>query len=246
MSYDTDVTTWSPQGRLFQVEYACQAVSQGSPVVGLRSGRSVVLAALKRRATELEAFNEKLFKMDDHLAVGIAGLNADGRVLHRHMRNECLNHKYVYDTPLNVGRLAQHLGHKAQKATQSASKRPFGVGMLLAGTDKTGPRLFETSPNGSVTEYYANAIGGRSQSARTYLEKHFESFQEASDDQLINHALSALVKCLEQDGKITEHNVSVGIVGVGQNYRELSKDELKAAIAALNQQSTTGPVAMEM
>ena len=242
-SYDTDVTTFSPAGRLFQVEYACQAVNQGSPVVGLRSNNLVVLAAIRRRATELESYAEKVFKIDEHLGVGIAGLNADGRVLHRHMRNECLNHRYVYEAPLNVGRLASHLGHKAQKATQSASKRPYGVGMLLAGADKTGPKLFEFSPSGSVNEFLAMAIGGRAQSAKTYLERHFEQFSACSEAELVSHALSALTRCLEQDGKLTKDNVSVAVVGTEKAFTEYSAEQLQAVLDGIQ---AAVPVPMEI
>ena len=244
-TYDTDVTTWSPQGRLYQVEYAAQAVNQGSPVVGLKSEKAVVLVALKRRATELESYTEKLFGIDAHLGVGIAGLNADGRVLHKHMRQECLNHRYVYDAPMNVGRLAAHLGKKAQKATQSASKRPFGVGMLLAGSDKVGVHLYETSPTGNLYDYIATAIGGRSQSARTYLEKHFETFKDCSDNELVLHGLRALTKCLEQDGHLTAENVSVGVCSIESRWKLLSGAEILQALNHIKDENNAGPAPME-
>lgn len=103
--YDTDVIVWSPQGRLFQVEYAMEAVKQGSCVVGLRSDTYVVIAAMRSRQSDFASYQQKIFPIDDHVGCAISGLTADGRVLHSFMRTECLNHRFVYEAPLNVGRL---------------------------------------------------------------------------------------------------------------------------------------------
>ena len=104
--YDTDVTTWSPQGRLFQVEYAMEAVKQGSACVGLRSATPAVLAAANKSAHALSSHPRKVFRVADHAGVALAGLTADGRVLSRFLRNECINHAFVYDAPFPVSRLA--------------------------------------------------------------------------------------------------------------------------------------------
>ncbi|KAI4979634.1 hypothetical protein ZWY2020_016387 [Hordeum vulgare] len=132
--YDTDVTTWSPQGRLFQVEYAMEAVKQGSACVGLRSATHAVLAAANKSANELSSHQRKVFRVADHAGVALAGLTADGRVLSRFLRNECINHAFVYDAPLPVSRLALRLADKAQVCTQRSWKRPYGVGLLVAGS----------------------------------------------------------------------------------------------------------------
>jgi 20S proteasome subunit alpha 6 len=105
--YDTDVTTWSPQGRLFQVEYAMEAVKQGSACVGLRSRTHAVLAAANKPASELSSYQRKVFRVAEHAGVALAGLTADGRVLSRFLRNECINHSFVYEAPLPVSRPAQ-------------------------------------------------------------------------------------------------------------------------------------------
>merc|ERR1739848_222789 len=107
------------------------------------------------------------------MGIGISGLTADARVLSNYMRTECLNHKYVYDTPMNTGRLVAQIGDKAQQKTQRYSQRPYGVALLVAGFDNNGPHIYEACPSGNFFEYKAMAIGGRSQSARTYLEKNF-------------------------------------------------------------------------
>jgi len=179
--YDTDVTIFSPQGRLHQIEYADEAVKQGSACLGLVSKDFVVLAALKRKPNDLASHQNKLFRIDDHMGIAIAGLTADARSLSRYMRTECLNHKYVYGTAMATGRLVEDVADKHQACTQGAGgRRPYGVGLLVAGYDKIGPHLYQTMPSGNFLEYKAMAIGARAQSARTYLEKHFEEFAECT------------------------------------------------------------------
>nr|AFK49441.1 unknown [Lotus japonicus] len=166
--YDTDVTTWSPAGRLFQVEYAMEAVKQGSAAIGLRSKTHVVLACVNKANSELSSHQKKIFKVDDHIGVAIAGLTADGRVLSRYMRSECINYSYTYESPLPVGRLVVHLADKAQVCTQRSWKRPYGVGLLVGGLDESGAHLYYNCPSGNYFEYQAFAIGSRSQAAKTY------------------------------------------------------------------------------
>lgn len=129
--YDTDVTTWSPAGRLFQVEYAMEAVKQGSAAIGLRSKTHVVLACVNKANSELSSHQKKIFKVDDHIGVAIAGLTADGRVLSRYMRSECINHSFTYESPLPVGRLVVQLADKAQVSKQNPKYVNKGSEMWL-------------------------------------------------------------------------------------------------------------------
>ena len=103
--YDSDITTWSPQGRIFQIEYAMKAVTHGSASVGIKSNTHVVLATLKRTSSELASHQKKIIRIDDHIGMAISGLAADSRVLSKFMRTECLNHKFVYETPILASRL---------------------------------------------------------------------------------------------------------------------------------------------
>eukprot|EP00478_Filoreta_tenera_P001271 GABV01001289.1.p1 GENE.GABV01001289.1~~GABV01001289.1.p1 ORF type:complete len:261 (-),score=87.42 GABV01001289.1:29-811(-) len=209
--YDQDVTTFAPNGRLHQVEYAMEAVKQGSAVVGVRSKTAAVLAAVRRSHSELASYQKKIFKIDEHMAVGISGLVNDARLLSQFMRTETLNHRYVFSAPMQVGRLVQMVANKSQVYTQTIERRPYGVGLLVIGFDKTGPHLYETSPSGNFFEYYAHAFGARSQSARTYIEKNFEDFEEMKLDDLIFHALSALKSTLS-DGDLTVDNTQLSFI----------------------------------
>lgn len=234
--YDTDITTYSPQGRLHQVEYAMEAVKQGSAVVGVRSGTHVVMATLKRSASELASHQKKLSYVDEHVGVAIAGLTADARVLSRFMRTECLNHKYVYDTPVALSRLALAVADKCQISTQRASKRPYGVGLLIAGYDETGPHLFQTCPSGNYYEYLAMAIGSRSQGAKTYLERTFETYDDCTLDELTKHAVIALRETVSssKETELTPENTAISIVGKDHAFTIYEDDAVKPYLAMID------------
>ncbi|KAI9297518.1 hypothetical protein K502DRAFT_336929 [Neoconidiobolus thromboides FSU 785] len=223
--YDNDVTVWSPQGRLHQIEYAMEAVKQGSAVVGIRSKSSAVLVALKRSPHDLASYQKKIILIDDHMAIAIAGLTSDARVLSRYMRTEALKSKMVYDRPLPVSRIINQLGDKAQANTQGYGGRPYGVGFLVIGKDETGPHLYESSPSGNNFEYFAMSIGARSQSAKTYLEKYLDTYPTASDDELIKHALQALQATLPNDVTLSSKNVSIALVGQTEDVVILEDDQ---------------------
>jgi len=243
--YDMDCITWSPGGRILQVEYAMEAVKQGTPVLGLRSNTHVVLASFKKAQSELAQHQQKIFKIDDHMCIGISGLTADARVLAEYMRNECLNHRYIYDAPMKTGRLVSQVADMSQQKTQNSSKRPYGVGMLVAGVDEKGPQLFETCPSGNYFEYYAMAIGGRSTSAKTYLEKHFETFPVADADALVQHALEAMNKTTASDQTLTVKNTAVIVIGKDSKFRELPPDELQKFIDKLEKKEAEPDAPME-
>jgi len=212
-TYDSDNTVFSPQGRLHQVEYALEAVKQGSAAVGLRSKTHSVLLALKRSTGALASYQQKMYRIDDHVGIAIAGLTSDARVLSNFMRQQAMSSKMIFNRPVPVNRLVSSIADKAQVNTQEYGRRPYGVGFLVIGQDKTGPHLYEFSPSGNSYEYYAMSIGARSQSAKTYLEKHYESFADFSLEDLIRHGLHALRETLQQDKELSVKNTSIGIVG---------------------------------
>ncbi|XP_063237136.1 proteasome subunit alpha type-1-like [Bacillus rossius redtenbacheri] len=223
--YDSDVTVWSPQGRLHQVEYAMEAVKQGSATVGLKNGTHAVLVALKRASSELSAHQKKIYPIDDHIGITISGLTADARILCRYMRTECLNHKYSHDALLPVSRLIANLGNKMQVCTQRYDRRPYGVGLLVAGYDDQGPHVYQTCPSANFFNCKAMAVGSRSQSARTYLEKHFDEFPTCPTEELIKHGLRALRDTLPNEVELSAKNVSIGLVGKGAPFRMLDEEQ---------------------
>lgn len=216
--YDNDVTVWSPQGRLHQVEYAMEAVKQGSATVGVKNKTHAVLVALKRASSELSAHQKKVIPIDDHVGISIAGLTADARMLSRYMRTECLNNRYSHNSALPINRLVQVLGNKMQVCTQRYDRRPYGVGLLVAGYDDAGPHIYQTCPSANYFDCKAMAVGARSQSARTYLEKHLTVLPECSLEELVKHGLLALRDTLPNEVELTTKNCSIAIVGKGMSF----------------------------
>ncbi|KAL8855360.1 MAG: hypothetical protein Q9178_007992 [Gyalolechia marmorata] len=212
-NYDNDAITFSPQGRIFQIEYASEAVKQGSVTVGLCSKTHVVLVALKRNAEDLSSYQKKIISVDTHLGLSLAGLASDARVLSNFMKRQALASKMTYGRPIPVERIVDQIGDRAQSNTQQYSNRPYGVGLLVAGVDETGPHLFEFQPSGMTQEMVACAIGARSQMARTYLERNLDQFADCGREELVTHGLKALKESLNQDRELTVENASVGVVG---------------------------------
>jgi len=240
-NYDNDSVTFSPQGRIFQVEYALEAIKQGSAAVGLVSKTHAVLVALKRNAEELGSYQKKIIGIDTHLGIALAGLAPDARVLSNFMRQQSMSSRFMYDRPVPIARVANAIADKAQVNTQHYGRRPYGVGLLVAGVDETGPHLWEFQPSGMVLEYRGAAIGARSQSARTYLERSFESFPEATREELVLHGLRALRDSLAQDKELTTANVSLAIVGVEEKFKLYDGEEVAEWLEKLgNTQSSRG------
>lgn len=230
--YDSDVTVWSPQGRIHQVEYAMEAVKLGSATVGLKSKDYAILIALKRATSELSAHQQKILRVDDHIGISMAGITADARILCRYMRQECINHRYSYGRNHPVGRLINMLGLKMQVCTQRYDRRPYGVGLLVAGFDDQGPHIYQTCPSANYYDCKAMAIGARSQSARTYLEKHLNSFNNCTLPELINHGVKSLASTLPNEIKLNNKNLSICIVGRDQKFHCLDENELQTYIQA--------------
>lgn len=181
----------------------------------------------KRNAEELSSYQKKVIGIDEHLGIALAGLASDARVLSNFMKQQSLASKLTYGRPIPLERLVAQIGDRAQTNTQTYGKRPYGVGLLIAGVDDTGPHLFEFQPSGMTQEMVACAIGARSQMARTYLERHLDEFQGSNRDDLVKHALRALKESLSQDKELTVENASLGVIGVGSDgKRKIEKFKL--------------------
>ena len=204
-----------------------EAVKQGSAAVGLRNKDYVVLLAVKRSPGELASYQKKVFEIDEHLGIAIAGLASDARVISTMMRNEALSSRIRLEMAIPTQRIFSMIASKAQKATQFYGGRPFGVGLLVAGYDETGPHLFELMPSGNSLEYHGVSIGARSQSANTFLELKFNEFRNASLEQLVSVGIQSLKDTMAQDQTLDEKNCSIAIVGKNHPFKILSEAESK-------------------
>lgn len=243
--YDNDVTVWSPQGRIHQIEYAMEAVKQGSATVGLKSKTHAVIVALKRAQSELTAHQKKLVRVAPHIVIGISGLTADGRSLGNFMRTECLHSEFVFDRPLPVSRLVSTVGNKTQIPTQRYGRRPVGVGIIVAGYDDKGPHIYQTCPSANFYNCKAMAIGSRSQSARTYLERNCDKFADSTAEGLITHGLRALRETLPSEQELTTSNCSISLVGKDQEVVIYEDSGVEVFLKNIEETKDAAPEAMQ-
>lgn len=197
----------------------------------------ILLILVQRNAEELGSYQKKIITVDDHLGIALAGLAPDARVLSNFLREQAMSQKMVYNRPLSVEKASNLLADKAQKNTQSYGGRPYGVGLLVAGYDETGAHLFEFQPSGSVLEYVGAAIGARSQAGRTYLERNFESYTNATKDELIVHGLNALRDTLAQDKELNSKNTSIAVVGKDTSFTLFDDDDVQPWLDRLDSTS---------
>ena len=198
-AYDRGMTIFSPDGRLYQVEYAREAIKRGTASVGVRTDAGVVLAADRRARSPLieESSIEKLHRVDDHVAVASAGHVADARQLVEFARRKAQENRLRYDEPIDVETLAKEVTDYIQRYTQSGGVRPFGVALAIAGVDPDGtPRLFETDPSGTPYEWKATAIGGDRETLHAHLEDGYRA--DADLDGGIALALETLAESGEE------------------------------------------------
>ncbi|XP_065313169.1 proteasome subunit alpha type-1-like isoform X2 [Gordionus sp. m RMFG-2023] len=229
--YDSDVTVLSPQGRIHQIEYAMEAVKQGSSTVGVKNKTHAVIAALMRSTSELSSHQKKIFELDDNLGVSIAGLTADGKILTKYMLNECLMFRYDHTNPMPIERLVRKACNKMQVNTQRYGRRPYGVGLLVCGYDSVGPHVFQLCPSANYYDCKSMAIGSRSQAARTYLEKYTKEINQSDYNCLIEHAIKALKETLPSEMELNDKNCQIGIVGRETSFHMFSKDDVNKHVA---------------
>ncbi len=182
--YDMAITQFSPEGRLFQVEYAIEAVRRGTTAIVCRNSNSVVFT-VEKKSSELQEVigSEKIFKVDDHIGVAIAGLTADARVLVDKARVQAQVNILNYDERISVKDSTLNICEYLQLFTQNAGVRPFGVSFLIAGVDTNGEAsLYLTDPSGAMWGYKAFAIGSGATEARAYLEENYK--EDISDEEL--------------------------------------------------------------
>jgi proteasome alpha subunit len=227
-AYDKAATMFSPDGRLYQVEYASKIVEQGSTGVGVVYEGGVVLAADKSITSRLvipESI-EKIFKIDDNIAVVSAGLVGDARRLVGIARRQAQDNKMVYSENIQVEVMAKEIAETKQAFTQYGGLRPFGVAFIIGGFDEKGAKLFETEPSGALAEYKAIAVGRNKDKAMEVFEKEFKEGLALSD--AIAMAYKALEKSMPEKEKISAARVEFAIVDK-KGFRHLTEKELKSA-----------------
>ncbi|NLI62857.1 MAG: archaeal proteasome endopeptidase complex subunit alpha [Methanosarcinaceae archaeon] len=224
--YDRASTVFSPDGRLYQVEYAREAVKRGTTAAGIKFKDGIVLLVDKRISSRLiEADSiEKIFKIDDHIGAATSGLVADARALIDKARVEAQINRVSYGEPIGVEVLAKKICDHKQTFTQYGGARPYGTALLIGGIEDESPRLYETDPSGALLEYRATAIGAGRPAVIDVFEAEYQ--EDMSLDESINLGLKALYKASE--GKLKPDTIEIGIVTISdKHFSKLSSDEVE-------------------
>merc|ERR1711998_3502 len=237
--YDRGVNTFSPEGRLIQVEYAIKAVQLGTTAIGIATSEGCVLAAEKRLTSPLifPSSVEKLMEVDEHMGCAMSGLTGDARTLIDRARVECQNHRFVYNEPMSVESTTQSLCDVALRFSEEgddddedALSRPFGVALLLAGMGDDGPALFHMDPSGTYVRFEAKAIGSASEGAQGQLQEEYNKSMTLEEAETL--AMKVLKAVMEE--KLTSTNVEIAAVSAAtRKFQVYDTNALEAVIARI-------------
>jgi len=226
MGYDRTIAVFSPDGRLFQVEYAKEAVKKGSTCLGIVFKDGVLLATVRPSTALMVAQTvEKIFQIDDHLGAVASGYLADARVLSNQARVRAQVHKITYEEPIDVWGVSKVIGDRMQISTLYAGLRPFGVSFLIGGVDRTGPHLIETDPSGMLYEWKAYALGRGAPIANKIFKQRWK--EGLSEKEAIEIALDVIQKS-EKERK--SNAIDIAIINKDKKFRKLGEDEIKKAL----------------
>jgi proteasome alpha subunit len=225
-AYDRAITVFSPDGRLFQVEYALETVNRGATIVGVACPEGVVLGAEEKIETKLQDtnFTWKLYAVDDHLGAAVVGLGSDARILIDQARIYAQSNRLMYDEPIDVEIMTKRVGDVKQLYTQHAGVRPFGVSIIFGGVDKTGSRVFSTDPSGSYRGYKAVAVGIGRETVEGILKEEYRD--DLNIGETTKLAVKSLTRALEARGEPRRIKIMV-IPADTKKLRELSTEEIE-------------------
>jgi len=220
--YDRAITVFSPDGRLYQVEYAIETVRRGTIAVGIKSKEGVIIAVEEKpRKLQITDIAQKIFQIDDHVGVAAAGYIPDARSQVDNARFFSQSNKMIYDEAVEVETIAKHLADQCQQFTQYAGVRPFGVALILGGVVNNNPQIYLTDPSGTYISYDAIAIGSGSDQVTDFLEKTYNKELSLDDAAIL---ASAAIYLSSEDKESTSH-IRMAQIKTKTGLFELVSDE---------------------
>ncbi|VVT57853.1 uncharacterized protein SAPINGB_P005902 [Magnusiomyces paraingens] len=240
--YDRGVSTFSPEGRLFQVEYSLEAIKLGSTAIGIATSKGVVLGVEKRVTSSLlePSSIEKIIEIDRHVGCAMSGLTADARTMIDHARVEATNHSFQYDEPIKVESITQSVCDLALRFGEGADgeerimSRPFGVALLIAGFDENGPQLYHAEPSGTFYRYDAKAIGSGSEGAQVELQNEYHSSLTMEEAEVL--VLKILKQVMEE--KLDAKNAQLSSVTKEEGFKIYDDEMMKAVVEKMEAETT--------
>ncbi len=231
--YDRAITVFSPDGRLYQVEYAIETVKRGTLAIGIKTKDGIIIAAEERpRKLQIDESPQKLFQVDHHIGIAAAGYIPDARYQVDDARFFSQSNKLVYDEPVDVETVAKHLADQAQHYTQYAGVRPFGVALIIGGIDQQGSSLFLTDPSGTYIPYNAVAIGSNSDKVTEFLRKEYKNDITIDDAKIL--AIAGINEVAENT-EDSNHIKMSQIINDTKHFKILSVEEV-AKIAQISKE----------
>jgi len=229
MGYDRAITMFSPDGRLLQVEYAKKTVHQGSTAIGVICKDGVLLVADKRVVDPLIVSDaiEKIWEIDNHIGATASGILSDARVLVERAQLFAQRNKITYDSSVDVSDVVKDVCNLKQLCTQSGGLRPFGVSLLIAGVDVTGPVLYQTDPTGIFFQYKACAIGEGEEGVSDILHKEYRETMTIKD--ALKLCLSAMRRVLDKE--FNSNRIEAAYISSAEKmFTKVKKDEIEKSI----------------
>lgn len=215
--YDMTPTMYSPDGRIYQVEYAIETVKRGTLAVGVKSKDGVVMAVEEiPRKLQVSGITQKIFQVDDHIGIAAAGYIPDARVQVDDARTFSQSHKLIYDEEVEVETVAKHLADRCHQYTQYSGVRPFGVALIISGVDQRGNLIYVTDPSGTFVSYSAVAIGAGADDVNAFLEKNYK------DDMSLDDASALAIAAIELKSE-TKEEKSIKMSRITKDNRTLQK-----------------------
>lgn len=216
--YDMTPTMYSPDGRIYQVEYAIETVKRGTIAIGIRSKEGVIVAVEEiPRSLQTANITQKIFQIDFHIGVAAAGYIPDARVQVDNARFFSQGNRLTYDEPVEVETVAKHLADQCHQFTQYSGVRPYGVALIIAGVDQKGESIFVTDPSGTYVPFAAIAIGAGSDEVNDFLEKTYK------DDLSLEDAAALAIAAIKLKSEAKDGVKNVKMAKISNEKKVLEK-----------------------